>query len=74
MLDEFGRRYLILGSGSIVQQFANLGLIDMYQLLVVPVVLCQGKPLFKDVKKTDLKLVEEKSFRNGVVAVRYTPA
>jgi len=66
--------FTILGSGSIVQQLANLGLIDMYQLLVVPIVLGTGKPLFKDVRKTDLKLVEEKSFRNGVVAVKYTPA
>jgi dihydrofolate reductase len=66
--------FTILGSGSIVQQFANLGLIDTYQLLVVPIVLGQGKPLFKDVKQTDLKLVEEKSFRNGVVAVRYASA
>jgi dihydrofolate reductase len=66
--------FTILGSGSIVQQLANLGLIDMYQLLIVPIVLGQGKPLFKDVKQTDLKVVEAKSFRNGVVAVRYTPA
>jgi dihydrofolate reductase len=65
--------FTILGSGSIVQQLANLGLIDMYQLLIVPIVLGNGKSLFKDVR-TDLKLVEEKSFKNGIVAAKYTPA
>ena len=65
--------FTILGSGSIVQQLANLGLIDGYQLLVVPIVLGAGKQLFKDVRKTDMKLVEEKSFRNGIVAVKYAP-
>ena len=66
--------FTILGSGSIVQQLANLGLIDTYQLLVVPIVLGAGKSLFKDVRTTNLKLIEEKSFKNGLVAVRYAPA
>ena len=66
--------YTILGSGSIIQQLANLGLIDNYQFLVVPVVLGAGKSFFKDVSKTEMKLEETKSFKNGIVAVRYTPA
>ena len=45
----------ILGSGSIVRQFANLGLIDEYSLLVVPVVLGDGKYLFKGFRKMDLE-------------------
>jgi dihydrofolate reductase len=65
--------FTILGSGSIVQQLANLGLIDMYQLLVVPIVLGAGKPLFKDVRPTNLNLVEEKSFKNGLVVLKYKP-
>ena len=64
----------ILGSGSIVQQIANLGLIDHYMLAVVPVVLGSGKPLFEDVRKTKLKLSDSKSFRNGMIVNIYSPA
>jgi dihydrofolate reductase len=64
----------IMGSGTIVQQLANLGLIDEYSLVVVPLILGVGKPLFKDVKKSDLKLRESKTFKNGIVLLRYDPA
>jgi dihydrofolate reductase len=63
----------ILGSGSIVQQLANLGLIDSYQLMVVPIVLGAGQPLFKDVETTNLSLVESRGFKNGLVMVNYRP-
>jgi dihydrofolate reductase len=61
----------ILGSGSIVQQFTNLGLIDSYTLIVVPVVLGNGKPLFAGVRKTNLKLELSRAFKNGVIVNRY---
>jgi dihydrofolate reductase len=61
----------ILGSGTIVQQLANLGLIDEYSLVLVPIILGEGKPLFKDVGKTNLRLVEQRAFRNGIVLLRY---
>lgn len=61
----------ILGSGTIVQQLANLGLIDEYLLIVVPIVLGKGKPLFKGVNKTNLRLVEQRAFGNGIVLLRY---
>lgn len=63
----------ILGSGSIVQQLANLGLIDDYQLMVVPVVLGAGKHLFKDVRTTNLNLVDTRGFKNGLVELKYRP-
>ncbi len=63
----------IIGSGAIVQQIANLGLIDEYNLVAVPIILGVGKPLFKDVKKTNLKLLEARRFKNGIVLLRYQP-
>ncbi len=63
----------LLGSGTIVQQFANLNLIDEYTLVVVPVILGAGKYLFKDVKDTNLKLVDAKAFKNGMVLLNYQP-
>ena len=72
--EQEGKDFTILGSGTIVQQFANLGLIDEYQLVIVPIVLGAGKPLFKDVKKTNLKLLEARAFKNGIVLLKYRPA
>ncbi len=64
----------ILGSGTIVQQLANIGLIDEYNLVVVPIILGAGKPLFKDVKKMNLKLFGARAFKNGIVLLKYRPA
>jgi len=61
----------IMGSGTIVQQLANFGLIDEYSLVAVPVILGAGKPLFKDVRKMNLKLLEARAFKNGIVLLRY---
>lgn len=61
----------ILGSGTLVQQLTDLGLIDHYTLVMVPVVLGNGKPLFEGVTRKDMKLVESKSFGNGIVVQHY---
>ena len=66
--------YVILGSGSIVRQLANLGLIDEFQLMVQPVVLGAGRYLFGDVRRMNLKLLESRTFKNGKVFLRYAPA
>jgi dihydrofolate reductase len=63
--------FTILGSGSIVQQFANAGLLDRCMLVVVPIILGEGKPLFRGVKKSDLELHDSRSFQNGLVVLLY---
>jgi dihydrofolate reductase len=70
-----GKYMMIFGSGTIVSQLTNLGLIDEYQLLVNPIILGKGLPLFKDIRdKFDLKLVDTKTFKKGTVLLRYQPA
>jgi dihydrofolate reductase len=70
-----GKDILIYGSASIIQQLTNLGLIDEYQLLVHPVVLGSGKPLFKNIKeRVKLKLTGSKTHPSGVVVLTYQPA
>ncbi len=67
-----GKDIAVLGSGTIVQQFTNLGLIDEYKLIVNPIILGTGKPLFKDInEKLKLKLVNTKIFKNGNVLLHY---
>jgi dihydrofolate reductase len=64
----------ILGSGSIVTQLAEAGLIDNYQIMVDPVVLGAGIPMFEGLKqKLDLKLTSTRAFKSGVVLLTYKP-
>ncbi len=69
---EPGRDMVIYGSVSLVQTLTNLGLIDEYQILVHPVLLGSGKPLFQDIEhETKLKLVETRAHPSGVVLLTY---
>lgn len=63
--------FIILGSGSIVQQFSNLDLIDEYLLAVIPIILGTGIPMFKGVKEMSLHLDDVKCFNNGIVLHHY---
>ena len=68
---EEGADIMIMGSGTIIQQLANEGLIDEYIFIVTPVIAGEGKPLFKDVKQFGLKLISTKSFNSGNILLRY---
>jgi len=74
MKEHEGGDIAIFGSGTIVQQFTNLGLIDEYRLIVNPLILGSGKPLFKNIKnKLNLKLLNTRTFKNGNVLLCYEP-
>jgi dihydrofolate reductase len=65
----------IMGSGSIVSQLAQQGLIDEYQIVVHPVVLGKGKTMFDGVTAVlRLKLTKTRTFGNGNVLLCYEPA
>jgi dihydrofolate reductase len=65
---------VIFGSGSIVSTFMQLGLIDEYRIIVNPVVLGNGKPLFNSINdKQNLKLLKTKVLRSAVVILYYQP-
>jgi dihydrofolate reductase len=69
-----GKNMTLLGSGSILTQFAQQGLIDEYQIMVDPVVLGDGTPIFKGIKhRLDLKLTTTRTFRDGIVLLCYQP-
>ncbi len=64
----------IFGSGTIVQQLSDKGLVDEYLIALTPVILGQGKPLFKDIKKLNLELLETRGFNSGNVLLHYKQA
>jgi len=70
-----GNNMTVLGSGSIVNQFADAGLIDELQLLVQPVAISAGTPVLKDIKETmNFGLSNSRVFETGNVLLVYQPA
>lgn len=71
---EPGPGMAILGSGSIVSQLAQAGLIDELQIVVNPLALGRGKTLFEGVEqKLPFRLVKSRTFGNGNVLLCYAP-
>ncbi len=74
MKQQPGKDIVIYGSGSIVSTFAHAGLIDEYLLIVNPVVLGRGKPLFTGFTHTlNLRLLKATTLGSGNVLLRYEP-
>jgi len=69
-----GKDIIIYGSGKLIASMVELDLIDEYVLWVHPVLLGQGKPLFKYLPDTmNMKLVKTTTYRSGVVMLCYRP-
>jgi dihydrofolate reductase len=67
-----GKTIMIFGSGSVVSQLTEHGLIDEYHFVVGPVLLGSGKPLISGVPKTtSLTLLEATKYPSGNVVLRY---
>lgn len=74
MKSQPGQDIMIFGSGSIVSQLTQHGLIDEYQLVVSPLFLSSGRPLIDGLpKSTPLELLEVRQFSSGNVRLRYAP-
>ncbi len=70
--NEPGKDMYIFGSGTIVQQCTQLGLIDEYRFMINPVALGSGKKMFD--KQQNLRFIKSKEFKNGNLLVYYQPS
>jgi dihydrofolate reductase len=69
-----GINMTLLGSGSILTLFAENGLIDEFQVMIDPVTIGDGTPLFKGIKGIfNMELIQVKPFKSGVVLLTYIP-
>jgi len=69
---ESGPDLLIFGSGTVVSQLTQAGLIDEYQIVVNPVILGAGKSMFAGVtEKPVMKQTKTRAFGNGNVFLCY---
>ena len=65
-------RIAIFGSNTLSASLVDASLIDEFQILVNPVVLGSGTPLFQGLtRKAELVLIETRSFPSGAVLLRY---
>jgi dihydrofolate reductase len=73
--NEPGKEILAHGGARFARSLVQSGLIDEYRLLVHPVALGRGQPLFSDLATSlDLTLVSSMPFSAGTVANIYQPA
>jgi len=65
---------ILVGGVDIPSQLIELGLVDEYRFVVVPVIAGEGGRLLESVslpERLQLKLVDSKIFKSGCVALRY---
>ncbi|MER6672713.1 dihydrofolate reductase family protein [Streptomyces sp. NPDC000983] len=69
---EPGEGDIALGGAALAAEAAALDLIDEYQVMVCPVLVGGGTPLFaRDERRVDLELVESRPFDSGLLHLRY---
>jgi dihydrofolate reductase len=75
MKREPGKSMMIFGSGSLVSQLTQHGLVDEYQFIVGPMLLGSGRTLVSGLPAvTKLELIEAKPFPSGNIRLRYRRA
>ena len=72
--EQPGKDIVVLGCGDLMQTLMRHGLVDVYQLLIHPLVLGQGRRLFSEgTHRTALRLVESVTTTTGVIMATYHP-
>jgi dihydrofolate reductase len=72
--EQPGNDLLLSGSGQLFTAMMQSGLIDLYRIMLFPVVLGKGRRLFAaDTDQRALGVPETKTFASGVVILEYRP-
>ncbi len=70
-----GKDLAIFGSANLTASLMQMGLLDEFRIMVNPVVLGKGTPLFQDVSQPlKLTLIKMRTFDSGNVLLYYQPA
>lgn len=69
-----GKEIAVFGSADLLSTLIQLDLIDEHRIIVNPVVLGSGTPLFKNMKhRLNLKLMQSRTFDSGNLLLYYQP-
>ena len=73
--EEGGKHILKYGLGQLDDVLLQHGLLDELELSIIPITVGKGKRAFEDFKARNFNLVlkDTKTFKNGVVTLRYVP-
>jgi dihydrofolate reductase len=72
MKSQPGKDMIVFGSGSLVSQLTQHGLIDEYQFVVCPILLGNGRSLLSGAStRLKLNLLGAKEYQSGNVVLRY---
>ncbi|MGA9390190.1 MAG: dihydrofolate reductase family protein [Candidatus Sulfotelmatobacter sp.] len=72
---QAGKDIVVLGSAELASSLLQWGLVDEYRVIVNPVLLGKGRPLFTDItERIRLKLLATKVLASGVVMLSYQRA
>jgi len=71
-----GKDVWLIGGGASIRSFHELGLVDRFEISVMPVLLGDGIPLFprREGGVLGLRLIRSRSLSNGIVELHYEPA
>jgi dihydrofolate reductase len=70
--NQDGKDIIVYGGSTFVASLIRAGLIDEFHLLVNPVALGQGLPIFNTLdNKQDMKLIKANSYKCGIVLLHY---
>jgi len=69
-----GDGLLCVGGSELASAFLEQGLVDEVRVILVPILLGKGKPVFGDIKRRhELKLLWTKKFESGNIIMAYEP-
>ena len=67
-----GKDIIVYGGADFVSSLISLNLVDEYYLIICPVAIGAGLPIFKENKV--LELVSSTAFKHGKIVNKYVPA
>ena len=70
--EQDGGDIITFGSPILVRSLANANLVDEFRVLIHPVIVGEGRPLFRDIQeRKDLRLRHFRAFERGAILVHY---
>jgi dihydrofolate reductase len=70
---ESTKDIFLFGSAGLAESLIPHGLIDEFRIVVNPIVLGGGTPLFRAGERLKLKLLDSRALSTGAVILRYSP-
>lgn len=71
--EQDGKDLYVFGSANLSETFIKDNLFDEYRIIVSPIILGKGRPLFREgINTTNLSLVSAQQFKTGGVFLKYS--